>query len=168
LLGETPQQAVGSYVSQIQRALSCITTSVLSRRRDYTPERLQALTIGTDDGRVRLGGESRLSLSFTQHYRIVRASADQGILWSVAVVGYEYAYDDADGREIIAYHWHPEGRSLVGTPHLHLGYGAGVARLELQRTHLPTGMVSIEQVLHLGIEDLGVRTRRADWRSVLV
>lgn len=75
--------------------------------------------------------------------------------------------EDADGHEILAYHWHPEARSHVTTPHLHLGAGAGALRAELTKAHLATGPVSPTVLLALAIESFGARPRRADWSVVL-
>jgi hypothetical protein len=82
-------------------------------------------------------------------------------------VGYQYTLRDIDGREIIAYHWHPEGRSHVTTPHIHLGPGAEMGRRDLARAHLPTGQVMLEDVLRFAITELGVRPLRRDWSEVL-
>ena len=78
-----------------------------------------------------------------------------------------YALYDVDGREVVAYHWHPEGRSGVTTPHLHLGTGASVGRRDLAGAHLPTGRILLEDVLRLGVAELGVRPLRRDWREIL-
>jgi hypothetical protein len=68
---------------------------------------------------------------------------------------------------VFSYQWHPGGRSPVTWPHLHLGAGAEVGRTELASAHLPTGRVSIEEVLRLAITELGVEPLRDDWREVL-
>jgi len=70
------------------------------------------------------------------------------------------------GQEILAYHWHPEGRSHVGTPHLHLGAGAEIGWPGLQKVHLPTGLVILPDQIELAIGS-GVHARRSDWRRVL-
>jgi hypothetical protein len=75
------------------------------------------------------------------------------------------ALDDADGREVLSFQWHPGGRSPVTWPHLHLGAGAEVGRAELTSAHLPTGRVAIEEVLGLAISELGVEPLRGDERA---
>lgn len=78
-----------------------------------------------------------------------------------------YSLNDAAGREILAYHWHPEGRSRITKPHLQLGKGADVRRTELADAHLPTGNVTLDENLLLAITEFGVRPIRADWHEIL-
>ncbi len=77
-----------------------------------------------------------------------------------------YKLDHSDGREIIAYHWHPEGLSHERRPHLHVGAGFGSLRPEWHKAHLPTGHVSPTAILLLLIDQLGVAPRRDDWPDV--
>ena len=84
------------------------------------------------------------------------------------VVGsYSYEIHDADGREVLLYHWHPRGSSAIVIPHLHLEQGAGVRREEVRNAHLPTGEVSLKAILRVLIEEMGVRPLRSDWESIL-
>ena len=88
-----------------------------------------------------------LAIRMVQQYRVVRASGARGP-FKVQTMAYSYAIEDASDdseREILAYHWHPDGPGdAIRTPHLHV---AGAH----ERLHLPTGRVSVEQV--------------SDWRS---
>jgi hypothetical protein len=70
-------------------------------------------------------------------------------------------------RELLAYHWNPTGPEQKRFPHLHLSAAAEVGNRALTRAHIPTGEVSLGDVVRLFIEELGVRPRRADWRTVL-
>jgi hypothetical protein len=97
----------------------------------------------------------------------VEDSSDPRGRLRVVVVGYAYTLLDEAGREILAFHLHPDGRSHVQTPHLHLGAGAGQLRLELTRAHIPTGPMTIASVVRLGIEAFSVRPLRRDWDAVL-
>lgn len=76
-----------------------------------------------------------------------------------------------DGHEIIAYHWHPNqtdpGGRVVAFPHLHLRYGAQVGRKQLQKAHLPTGRVAVEDLLRIAITEFGVSPLRNDWEDIL-
>lgn len=105
-----------------------------------------------------------MSLRSEQWYRLERTDTPQE-LWQVVIVGYNHTLYGDDEREIVAYHWHPQGPSDVVIPHLHLG--AGALRLDLTKAHLPTGPVPLPAVLRLAIRDLGVRPLRADWDMVL-
>jgi hypothetical protein len=113
---------------------------------------------------VRLRGQHSLSLVLVQRYVIVTAaSSTPG--WTVETAAYEYALLQADGRELLAYHWHPTGRSPIVWPHAHLS--APVSPIDLTKGHAPTGPVGLPAVLRWAISDLGVRPLRPDWPAVL-
>lgn len=91
---------------------------------------------------------------------------------------YRYQILDAEGQEILAYHWHPVGVSPVTYPHLHLSgrlapldLGPGREPIRLGGMHLPTGgrvgMVTLADVVRVLIDEFGVQSRRADWRRIL-
>jgi hypothetical protein len=166
LAGKSPAEAVTNFARPLQLAASCVTRDVLDLHGGYHPsEAPHALTLGAEEP-VRLRGAGELALSVTLHYRIVEASGARGP-WKVSTVGYLYALDDAEGREILGYHWHPHGRGEITRPHLHLGAGAMVGREHLPSAHLPTGRVALEALLRCAIADLGVEPLRSDWRDVL-
>jgi hypothetical protein len=89
-------------------------------------------------------------------------------------VDYQHYLLDADQREILAYHWHPTGVSPVTWPHLHLSgrlapldAGRGQALITIGGMHLPTGHVTLADVVRLLITEFDIRPRRADWAGVL-
>jgi hypothetical protein len=112
------------------------------------------LTLGVGDA-IRLSSQDRIHLRFAHYYRIVE-DPELGQRWRVITTGYVYSLDDANLQEILAFHWHPTGRSPVIEPHLHLGPGARVGYDRLHRAHIPTGHITIQEVLLLAINDLGV------------
>lgn len=118
---------------------------------------------GADKRFVRLSDGSGLGLA--ARYRVATVAGDRG--WEAMLAAYRYDLWDRDGREMLSYHWHPVARSHVTTPHLHLGIGAASWRPELAKAHLPTGHVTLEDVLLLAIQDLGVPPLRGDWRTIL-
>src|SRR5207244_1642370 len=100
--------------------------------------------------------------------------------WKVQTAAYYYGFDDVHGREVIAYHWHPEEVPAVPFPHVHLGHGAvhaeslrvglplshNALRPDLWDAHLPTGRIALEQVLRIAIDHFMVAPLRSDWREV--
>jgi len=166
LPGQTAREAVERYVRPLQKALSCVTDAVLGHRGGYHPSaKPHVLTFAGTDGSVPLRGTD-LNLAFIRHYSIVRTQADQSYV--VRTAYYAYGLEDGEtGREIFAYHWHPDGSGPIRYPHLHLEHGAQVGRNELTRGHLPTGRVALEDVLTFLIEQFNVKPRRNDWRKVL-
>jgi hypothetical protein len=113
---------------------------------------------------VHLGGPNDLSLSFTHGY-VVAEAADQRQRWAVHSGSYGYELLLPNGRQLLAYHWHPDGRSPVTWPHLHLR--SHTLPLDVTHAHLPTGRITFEAVLRLAITELAVPPRRADWGAVL-
>ena len=157
---------MNSYLVSIQLAVSCASDAVVTVRGGYYPsESSHALTM-YEDRPVRLGGASSLWFQLRQYYRIVESDLPRDS-WMVQETGYRYAVIDDDGRDVLEYHWHPVGQSSVVTPHLHIGHGATAARPEIGDAHLPTGQVSIGEILRMLILDFSVAPRRSDWESVL-
>lgn len=122
------------------------------------------LALGSDEAVKLPGADIALSM---QIFARVLERADQAPPWEVSPFGYLYALKEPEGREILAYHWHPGRRSPIDFPHLHLGAGSGVSRDELQKAHIPTNRVELEDVLALAIREFGVRPRRDDWAEIL-
>lgn len=81
-----------------------------------------------------LQGPLPLRLQATLLYTILRGQ--DTVLRRVQTVGYIYGIRGPKDAELLAYHWHPTGRSRVTWPHLHVN---GVFPPPLfPRTHLPT------------------------------
>jgi hypothetical protein len=163
--GDSPSEAFQEYVSPLQRVLSCVTHSVLVRKGDIVPDASLFLTLA--DTAARLKGDSDLGLSISQRFQIVESSDGRGRpWWRVHTLWYAYKIEAWDGPEIMSFHWHPD--LPVKLPHLHISAGAaGALRRELQRAHIPTGRVALEDVVRFLIESFGVQTIREDWESVL-
>ena len=166
MLGRTEVEAVSNYVDTIQSAVSCVSDSVVSVRGGYYVADMSHTLVMNRGNPVRLGGTYTLWLSIQLYYRIVKSGTPR-TPWTVAEVGYRYETMDANAREILAYHWHPTGQSSFISQHLHIGYGAMIGREELQNAHLPTGYVSVIDIMRLLVREFGVSPRRANWESVL-
>jgi hypothetical protein len=149
----------------LQLAISCVSSSVLQVAGGYAPSaRPHALVLGDGDFQ-RLHGDSKLSLSVGQQYRIIEADEARGP-WKVQTVAYAYVLQ-ADDRELIAFHWNPTGAGSVTRPHVHIGPAGGCTHPALTRAHLPTGRIALEDILRLAIEELGVEPLRSDWSGIL-
>lgn len=126
---------------------------------------LTATVAGGDP--VSLKGTTALHFGMVLQYRLVQDSARRG--WAVQLAAYEYKVLDDQERELLVYHWHPEWRSQATLAHLHLGSTlvAESHRRRFGQRHLPTGLVALEDVLWLLLEELGVPPIRDDWRERL-
>jgi hypothetical protein len=115
---------------------------------------------------VELGSGTEFSIRVSQQYRLIEApSATRP--WRVTTVAYHYTLQEAEGAEIISYQWHPGVPNSVSFPHLHIRQGAGLGREELQRAHLPTGRVALENFVRLLIVDFGVPPEKDNWEDEL-
>lgn len=86
--------------------------------------------------------------------------------------GYSYVIRDREQREILAFHWHPGQRSAVNAPHLHVGSAildsqSGDLGKAFSRFHIPTGHISIAQVVRLLATEFNVVPNRQDWEAIL-
>lgn len=157
-----PAEALQHYRERLQQAVSCVTDAILLRSADAPPEVVQSLFLSENPARLQ---SNALWLEAWLQYRIVPVGTmDTG--WDIEPGAYAYALLDASQRELFAYHWHPQSRSPITFPHLHLGSSGQVARL-LSNAHFPTGPVTLPEVIRLIITDFEVSPRRGDWVRLL-
>lgn len=136
---------------------------------------------GGDPARLRThGGEGELLFRFAHQYRVVHVpdDLDRGP-YEVSSSFYRYDVLDRDGGEVVVFHWEQEGRSPVRTPHLHLpaarpvvlpqrvNSGVAALRTYLNRLHLPTGRILVEDVIELLIREFAAVPLVADWEAIL-
>lgn len=114
--------------------------------------------------------KSEYDLFLVQRIRIVNDEENEQA-WRVTTLSYEYAVERrSDGQEIIAFHW--EGRAAANAiPHLHIGFALDrQGPLLGPKSHVPTGRVLIEDLVHFLIHELGVQPttpRTSDWQTVI-
>ena len=161
----TPYDAVRAFIRPLQQSLSCISRAAFDIRGGYHPGPEHPLTLAGGEP-VRLSGAARLSFSVEMRYRIVADPAVAAHRWRVLPSMYVYTIYGSGDRVLLAYHWHPQGRSPVTTPHLHLGPGSGAIDL-LTGAHLPTSTVTLVDVVRMAVGELGVRPLRSDWDAIL-
>ncbi|MCU1693630.1 MAG: hypothetical protein JWM64_2721 [Frankiales bacterium] len=155
----------------LQRALSCVTDSVLV----VSPGGYQLNEDGPPHGvllnrgdAVRLPGANKPCLHVSLHYQVVRVDdADRGP-FKVRTRAYRYHVLTDDGTESMLFHWHPDGKSTFARPHLHVG-GALLQRDAVisRKAHVPSGRVALEMVIGMLIREYAVVPRRADHEAVL-
>ncbi len=161
MTGSTPGAAARATRDALQALLSTISNVVL--RTDAAGPAV--LLTARDRLSRRSGGHISLHLlyAFNTVSDVARPRSER---WQARTVGYQYRLEDRDGREIVAYHWHPQGPSHVAVPHLHLGAALGTIRPEMTKAHLETGMVAPSAIFTLAIEHFAVVVRRSDWASI--
>lgn len=177
--GRNPREALQRYVQPLQAALHCVTPA----RLQSTPSDLNVIELlkfpdsrGAElRRRDSINGE-RLDVVYLvihQHFGIeVTAGVNQPRTYRVVTNGYEYMILNRQQREVLAFHWHPGQRSHEHDPHVHIGSavvdsGSSDIGKTFSRFHIPTGHISIAQVVRLLLTDFGVVPNRQDWEVTL-
>ena len=165
MAGRTQAEAVQNYLDPLQKALSCFTHEVVDVKGGYyaAPEP-HALTLSNHPAKI--GRDRRFAIKVVQHYRVVEWEGARGP-WKVTTVAYLYTLEEADGPELLGFHFHPRGRSPITYPHLRVHPGTGIHQHGLDRTHIPTGRVALESVLRFAVTELNVMPLRDDWEEIL-
>lgn len=156
MAGRTPAEAVNNFLAPLQQALSCVTREVLSVGGGYyaspvdNPQHKHVLMFHNNP--AVLGQDRRFALKLLQHYRVVEYEGARGP-WKVSIVAYYYTLEIVVpiSQEVLGYHWHPQSRSDVTYPHLHLYQGTGALQHNLSKAHLPTARIAVEDILRLAI-----------------
>lgn len=161
----------------MQRAVSCVSTAVLTGRRYHEAASPHVIFFARDSESAPIGRLGALRLSVRHYYRFGAPVGEGGVLgWQTRTAGYVYELLDDQGNTIVAYHWHPIDGSPIDYPHLHIGRQFAHANLpvatrgnaeRLVRCHLPTERVVLPTVLRLVVDEWGVIPLREDWPAVL-
>lgn len=154
--GRNARDAREAFLASLRRSLSCITTAQLYVAGKNDGE-VEALALSDDPLPLRSARIGAVQFVLGHQFRILQD--DEG--WHVSTTAYRYHILDGSGSELVGWHWHP---GTVGHPHMHVEAAAGAID---RRVHLPTGRVSIESVLRLLLDDLGVPAIRVDYADVL-
>lgn len=160
------RQSLDAYREHLQRVLSCVLPA---------PVVLAVPAPGrTPSHFVSLGGGFPTPIHRSDLLLRIRETIDVHAVApaSITITGYLYALEQRTAGEVLAFHWHPETPGSVHHPHLHigpalLGTDGTVRRGDAHKLHVPTGIVTLEAVLRLAIEELGIEPRRADWQAIL-
>jgi hypothetical protein len=157
LPGKTASLAFDAFVGPLSRAISCVTLCTFTA----TPPNQR----GNQTLFLNNGLPCPLSDLFLDARIIFRLVKDERTkIWKASTRGYNYQISDSHKREILCYQWHPSVAPVF--PHLHVGPGSEVGDI-LRKAHIPTGRVSLEEVLRLAIDEFGVRALKANWSTVL-
>lgn len=91
------------------------------------------------------------------------------------IIGYDYVLEDRRGVELLAFHLHlPDARGHHPRPHVHVSAALRPQQpngdrglVPLDKRHLPTGRVTLGDVVAMLIEEFGAEPRVGDWRGRL-
>jgi hypothetical protein len=151
------RDAGDAFYSTISGVLHCVTGDGLLIAPGTSPTRGRSrlLTFQTERARLRDHRGNRLFLAVEHEYAVETGDPDGP---RVTTLSYIYTIYDGQERRLLGYHYHPQGRgeARVPFPHLHVYEDISVAGRPLQKLHLPTGRVALEDVVLLLIEGFEV------------
>jgi len=110
-------------------------------------------------------------LALSQHIAVAR---DRKRNWSLRTL--EYSYWMQGGPDLASdwyFRFEYKSREVLDTlhpqSHLHLPLflDCGTRRMNLSRVHIPTGQVTLEEIIRFLIQELGVKARSKDWDAAL-
>ncbi|WP_141979690.1 hypothetical protein [Saccharothrix saharensis] len=166
--GRTPSEAFDAFVDPLKEALSCLAHAKINvthgGRTVVDEEHSLYLNRATA---VELKGPARLELGIRMRYKIIRDESLEKGPFRVTTLAYDYLLARKSGEAVLNFHWHPSGKSHNKQPHIHVGTNELANDSVLtNKIHVPTGRVSVEQVLRAAIE-LGVQPIIPDWADRL-
>ncbi|MBA2521396.1 MAG: hypothetical protein H0V24_17200 [Chloroflexia bacterium] len=119
------------------------------------------------------GGPSGLFLDVVLTFEVLIAKEKRER--RIAIRMYEYRIVDYHQTELLVYHWQP-GSCFAGpdVPHLHVSAALQAQidavsrlRIELDKLHLVTGMVSLQAMIRMLITEWKIAPLRHNWRDIL-
>jgi hypothetical protein len=163
--GRTPPAAIKAFTQPLQLALSCIGSVHITLSQGALGAVGETHSWMLNDGSpISLGNGLFFSASM-KFETLDRGQSEGRRRYRISTREYIYEVMEPGSRQIISAHWHPLARNSRYTdPHWHVG-GVALAknRVYLDRAHIPSPRVSIEEFIRLMIEELGVVPRQEDW-----
>lgn len=174
MAGKSPFEAYRNFQDSLNETLSCVTAGRLSvpSVSDFETDFEYSIVLNYGRPVTDLRGYHQLTLSVLQRFVIQMTDDEERGPYKVRTNMYVYQVATRAEEELFAYHWTPEEDEYLYRVHPHLHIGAvsitGDAPIpNFPKLHLPTARVSLESIIRLLIEDLGVRPRRDAWREIL-
>ena len=163
--GRNPAAAVKAFTQPPQLALSCIGSVKISLSQGALGTVGDTHSWTLNDGTPTALGNGLFFRAGMKFETVDRGQSEGRKRYRITTREYIYEVTGPKSQSIISAHWHPLAmNSRFHDPHWHIG-GVTVARdrLYLDRAHLPSPRVSIEEFIRLMIEELGVVPRNDDW-----
>lgn len=171
-MNRTATQAFDAYARPLEAALACVAQPhFASKPIQVDVPRVFTFQQGTVNLK-RIGHQTNLHFEFFLGYRIIheRSNRTQGPFW-VETESWTYNILNTNRRDLLTYHWTPIDQQHPD-PHLHVGsailnssgheLGKGFSKL-----HIATGLVSIQQIVRMLIEEFDVQPVNDNWEAIL-
>lgn len=126
--------------------------------------------------RAATGGPSGLFFDAVLRFTLAEIGGSRaGHQWRATTTLYEYRLLDHRLEEQPVYHWQP-GPDFAGLDHPHVHVSATLdvqidalsrRAIDLDKLHIPTGHVTLQDMIRMLITEFQVAPRRTDWRETL-
>ena len=143
--GRDEKEAWRAFKEPIQRVIGCVDLNVrlIEKRFDGG---VRILT--TNANGIRFGD----ALTFSFSLRL--APVQENGVWRMSTQRYDFmiTHRTEPTKMVFGWHWHPASKkSRIAYPHLHVP-----SALSHKSRHIPTGRLSLEDVVLFGFDELGV------------
>ena len=163
MAGNTPHEALQNFLGPLNRVISCITTSQIAQSAGQDGCKLNTdygLFVGSE-ATFKASSDPLVYAEISMNFRIVTVpEKDQKRLgrFKVKTTWYRYSILNHRKREMLSYQWHPG--IGIDFPHLHVH--------SLEKCHLPTGRISIEEFVRLLVDAFDVKPKKGrEWKTIL-
>ncbi len=163
-------QAIQDFLGDIQLIISCVTNRVCFYYiNDQNRVIIQwSLDENGDASHIRLTRKQGAPLFIDINQALEPPDKANG--FHISTKQYLYSIFDAQIKELISFHFHPElTADPILYPHIHV-YADDDPRFKqfnLHKRHIPSGRVALEDIIDWLISELGVQPIREDWQSIL-
>ena len=162
--------AIKDYLSELQKIVSCVATEVCYVYPNNNGRQVLAWSGASmlESAPIILQRKNNSRLFVNIRQEIQQPNARNNYL--VSTKGYIYSVLDAEKKDLIGFHYHPElDDDPVMHPHIHVYADADerFADFNLHKRHIPSGRVALEDVIEWLIIELEVKALRSDWRQIL-
>ncbi len=162
--------AIKNYLNELQKIVSCVASEVCYVYPNNSGRQVLAWS-GTDPSdpqplMLKRKNNSKLFIDISQEIQQPNARND----YLVSTKSYMYSILDAEKKDLIGFHYHPElDDDPVMHPHIHVYADADkrFADFNLHKRHIPSGRVALEDVIEWLIVELEVKALRSNWQQIL-
>jgi hypothetical protein len=191
-LEKTEKAALQAYEQDLHKAISCIADVTLYTKKSESSDKWLLMVSprknkdvkgtsaegdeDTDLIMLRCKDQSKIYMELDQHVKVVKVDTDKGARFRVSTLKYVYAFYKPVDDAFVGWHFHPELEGIK-IPHMHIydkntdeETKAGCKPHIVHNMHLPSGRVSLEDVIAFAIYELNVlpdKKRQDDWGKVL-
>lgn len=164
-MAKTPREAYERYHDALMIPIRCLTSAHVVNNKHA--EAGTEIFFAFSNNPVDLLG-SPYSLFLLQRVKVIPHPRIEGE-WKVKTLGYEYAIElTKEKKEVIAFHWNSSVDNGLRA-HIHVGL-TGKGQSLSNKHHIPSGRVSVENVVKFLIEELRVppaKAYRGTWNDLI-